>query len=303
MNINKLLSLIAVGGLCVGAVACSSDPENTTTMSIRVSNYIVPDNLAEEVSVQHDCSYNFRLDNIKGGITISTTDLNLNGSTVGFTSNEMPFVRYGYQGGWSLDFAKGNAHLSNGMELTGLYGYVTSMVNYMSPVGDPFTNLTPNPMVVAQYHVGDFTVRTFSPNSYFTGKTTTDFQKPGDSGVTEFSTTEAVYRVNFAKDMKTANVVIYNVRFAESAPALKAVILKNLPVELTREGYLISGKDIVPEMQEGTQATPNPERTFTSFNIKSSADLTKIDCEYVVAEKYHGKFSGIYCDHFVVSSN
>lgn len=303
MNINKLLSLIAVGGLCVGAVGCSSDPENTTTMSIRVSNYIVPDNLAEEVSVQHDCSYNLRLDNIKGGITISTTDLNLNGSTVGFTSNEMSFVRYGYQGGWSLDFAQGNAHLSNGMELSGLYGYVTSMVNYMSPVGDPFTNLTPNPMVVAQYHVGDFTVHTFSPNSYFTGKTTTDFQKPGDSGVTEFSTTDAVYRVNFAKDMKTANVVIYNVKFAENAPALKAVILKNLPVELTREGYLISGKDIVPEMQEGTQATPYPQRPFTSFNIKSSADLTKIDCEYVVAKIFHGKFSGIYCDHFVVSSN
>lgn len=303
MNINKLLSFMAIGCLCLGAVSCSNDPESITTMSIRVSNYIVPDNLAEEVSVQHDCTYNFRYDNIKGAVTVSTTDLSLNGSDVGFTSNEMPFVRYSYQGGWSLDFAKGSARLSNGMELTGLYGYVTSMVNYMSPVGDPFTNLTPNPMVVAQYHVGDFTVHTFSPNSYFTGKTTTDFQRAGQEGINEFSTTDAVYRVNFAKDMKTANVVIYNIKFAEAAPALKAVILKDLPVNLTRDGYIISGKDIVPEMQEGTQATPYPERTFTSFNIKSSADLTKIDCEYVVAETFHGKFSGIYCDHFVVSSN
>ncbi len=292
MNNKALLTVLSACGLLFGLASCSNEPESKTTMSSRVSNYFVPDDLNGEISVQHNCTYAMMFDNIKGEMTMSATSVEVPGTNgISFTTSPMRFTPYTFENNQSIDFYNGEAS-----EVEDINGYLTNMVFYLSPAYDPFTNITPNPMLVMSYKTDGYEVRTFSPNAYFSGETKTSYDM--GAGEQTYTTKDAMYRVNFAQDMTTANVVIYNAKFVESMKAIN-VILRDLPVTLTRDGYRISVSDVVPELMDGSVATPYPSRTFTSLEIKSSSDLTKIDCDYVVADVFKGQFSGFSCDRFV----
>lgn len=305
MNITKFkfIAAFALGCAMLSLGSCNeSDPVSKDTMQIRVSNYIVPSNPTKEVTVQNNCIYSMAFDNVNKTMILSTTDLALpDGSAVSFTSDKMTFENYRYQDSWSYDFHNGTASVAGGNNVDRLWGYVTNMTNSMSPVGDEFDNTIICPMLLASYRIGDYEVRTFSPNSYFSGETTTNFTMPnGAGGATEqiYKTSDAIYRVNFANDMKTVNVVIYNAKFSANMPAMQAIVLRSLPVELTRDGYRVNVTDVIPEMVEGGTYTPNPSKIFSKFTLESSADLNHITCDYVVANMFKGAFSGICYDYF-----
>lgn len=287
--------------MMLSLAACNEDVKNISTSTIKVSNYIIPDDTDGEITVQNNCTYNLRYDNVSSKMSLATPSLDLPGmQSLSLTSEEFKFERYGVGSEVSVNFRNGRGRLSNGMVVNDITGFETNMVNYQTNSGDPFLNFTPNPMLVISYKIGGYTVRTFSPNAYYTGKTETYFTMPGSENPTTFETEKCVYRVNFADDMKTANVVLYNAQFANGMPTMQAIILKSLPVKLTREGYVITAENIVPEMMEGGSATPFPSKTFDKIVVTSSEDLTRIKCEYLVAGMFHGVFDGISCDCFHV---
>lgn len=298
----KILTLgLFLGALSMGLSSCLGEPENISSFSINVSNMIIPNDPSKPVTVDVNCTYNLRLDGVKNKITVGTSTLSFDGSNnLSFNSSEMNCINYsvaslGFTGG---SFARGTANLSNGTKIEGINGLYTSMVFTYDVVGEPFMVVVSNPMLIMNYKTQDATVKTFSMNPFFKGKTTTTYNFKGEEQT--FTTDEAVYRVNFASDMKKANVLIYNIRFASQMPRpLQAVVLKDLPVTLTREGYIIEAADFVPEMLESGALTPNPSYKFDSFRlITTSSDLTEASCTYTVNGSFKGSFSGSYCGTF-----
>lgn len=279
--------------------SCNEELKSVSTNSITVSNYYIPDNTEEPITVQHGCTYNMVFDNVSSKMTFAATGIKLPGqSEQVMTSKEFKFDRLAYGSSETSLFHNGNATLGNGMPVSQITGYVTNMVNYEAISPDPFYNFTPNPMIVVSYRVGDYLVRTFARNAYFSGTTNTYFKMPGAESASTYTTKECTYRVNFSEDMKSANIMLYNVKFAENMKPIQAVILKSLPVALTREGYVIEGTDVVPEMMEAGEATPFPSKIFNNIQVKSTPDMRTIKCEYLVAGMFHGAFEGISCDYF-----
>ena len=301
MKFKFLGSLLMAALTGVTLTSCLGEPESETSFSIKVSNMIIPDDLGEEVKVTHNCIYNLRIDGVKNKIIVSTSSLSLNGnSNLSFTSNAMDGLVIAGFGSESGSFARGTAKLSNGQEVSSINGYYTSIVNYYEVTGDPFPVTSVRPMLVMNYRVGNSTVRTFCADSFFRGETTTSYSLGPNAPEKNFTTSDAVYRVKFAEDMKTASVVIYNVQFAEEMQKkLTAVVLKDLPVTLGHRGYIISGTDLVPEMLDDSGLTPMPRYTFDRISIESTdAQLTSIRCDYTVAGSFKGVFEGITVSKF-----
>lgn len=301
MTIKNITLGLLLGAMSMGLSSCLGDPENKSSFSVNVSNMIFPDNPAEEVSVDQNCTYNIALDGVNNTITIGTSTLSLDGkNNVSFTTNEMKGLvasvsSMGYQSG---SFANGQAHLSNGEEITRLGGYFTTVVASYAVAGDPFPITTSVPMLVMSYRTNNALIRTFSTDAFFQGQTKTTYAFGGQEQ--SFVTDEAVYRVKFSSDMKKANVVLYNIRFAsQMSRPLQAVVLKDVPVTLSCAGYTLEISDCIPEMLESGALTPYPSYTFDSFKLMSvSDDLTQISCEYVVNGSFKGSFSGRSCAAF-----
>lgn len=299
MKIRHIGGWLIASFLGMTLTSCLNEPTNETSFSIRVNNLIIPDDLADPVTFNQNCSYGLKVDAVKNRLTVSTTGLILNGSAQSFTSNDMDALVLSGYGHESASFARGTAKLSNGGEVTGINGYYTTMVNYYEIENDPFPVALVNPMLVMNYKVPGATVKTFSADSYFIGNTVTTYSL-GPDGEKSFTTGEAVYRVKFSSDMTKADVGIYNVQFAEEMKVkLKAVLLKGLPVTLTREGFRIQAADVTPEMLESGALTPVPRYVFNDILIETSnSDLTGIRCRYTVAGSFHGRFEGVSASKF-----
>lgn len=280
--------------------ACNEDVKSVSTETITVSNYIIPDDIDDDITVQHGCRYNFVFDNVSKKMTIATSDLKLPDSQeLSFTSKEFKFDLYTYENARSINFRNGQATLNNGAPVSDIRGHVTNIVNSMDYTG-AFVCPSNYYTVSASYKAGNYTVRTFLPKAYFTGLTTTTYptvDKEGNPIVGENKTKDCVYYVAFTEDMKYATVTLYNVQFADGMPTLQAIILPSLNVWLTRHGYEIAGVNIVPLMMEGGMTTPFPSKTFDIFSLKSSEDMREITCKYDVSKVFHGSFTGIYCDY------
>ncbi len=302
MSIKNLALGLSLGVISMGLSSCLGDPENLLSYSSTVSNYIIPNDPSKPIIVNPSCTYNLRVDGVKNKITINTSEFAPDGrNNLSFSTNEMDCLAVAGGGYVSGNFARGTARLSNGQEITKLYGYYTSAVyNYEVP-GDPFRPLLIPTMLVMSYETPDATVKTFSRDPFFRGETTTTYSFGGNSQT--YKTNDAVYRVHFANDMATADVIIYNIKFAAQMPqALQGVVMKNLPVSLERDGYKISVENIIPEMLESGALTPYPAYTFDKFVLKSSSeDLTQVTCQYTVkGGAFQGSFNGSSCASFKV---
>ncbi|MDE5842196.1 MAG: hypothetical protein K2H35_00485 [Muribaculaceae bacterium] len=300
-----------VGGLLMAAAAgmiltsCLGEPKNDYSFSIKVSNLIIPDDLNSEIQVSHGCTYSLKVDGVKNKIAVSTTTLAMNGSSnLTFASNPMDGLVLSGYGSESATFARGTAKLSNGKEVTDINGFYTSIVNYYELAGDPFPMAVVRPMLVMNYRVGDTTIYTFSPDSFFSGSTTTTYSLGEGAPEKHFTTKDAVYRVKFAENMKTATLVLYNIQFAEEMGVkLAAVVLKDLPVTLCKDGYVISAQNVVPEMFDDSGLTPMPRYIFNNIVVETpNPTLTDIKCDYTVAGAFKGVFEGQCVNKFEVSA-
>lgn len=297
MNFKTISLSILIGAMSMGLSSCLGDPENLTTFSTNLANLIVPDDPTLPVTADVNCTYSVRLDGVKNTVIVSTTDFAADGkNAASFSTNEMECLNASSSSFLYGTFLKGSAKLSTGGNVTDVHGYFTSSVFYCEVADDPFPAVYNKTMLVMGFKTPDATVRTFSMNPYFKGETTTTYNLQGEDKT--FKTNEAVYRVNFSNDMKTANVAMYNIRFAQEMPiTLLGVVIKNIPVKLTREGYVLEiTEDVIPEMIADGQLTPYPNYTFNKFRLATTnTELTEASCEYTVNQVFKGSFSGSSC--------
>lgn len=296
MKLNKLL----LATLCMGTFMAScnletDDEDNYMTGTYPCCNLVIPD---AGDAFATNATYNMAFYYISGNVSVSTSNLSLGYGNFAFTTNIMPCETKLYDvNGSTLDvttFGTGSADM-NGVLVQNLKGYVSSIVNGLS-TNDPVTPLykfTLRVPPVLSYKVNhDYTVKTFMPDAIYTGQTSISTMGSSDA---PFTSKDIKYRVVFANDLKTADVIFYNAKFAEMMPITINFVLKDLDVKYTKNGYTISGTNLVPYMLEGNSLTEYPNYTFTSFNFtNTSPDLTVGAADYVVMNRYAGSFQGYY---------
>lgn len=150
------------------------------------------------------------------------------------------------------------------------------------------------------YKVGTaLEVNTFWPDVTFCGATET--MVPGEG----INLSEDVrYRVVLQRDLNDAltgkaDVIMYNAVFAPGMPEI-TIVLKDLAVQWTQNGYRIAGDDIVPFMLMDGALIQNPSKVLDSFKFdvtKGSFNGVKTglvngSASYTVDGKYQGMFGG-----------
>lgn len=291
MKSNLLLVTALLGASAL--TSCSLDKDvNERTYSATLCQLVIPDDISKDVSFNNNITYNFTLDLSGNTINITSSDFVLEDRSGILTSGSM---KYNYVAGTASYVFKNGTGRFGTSEASGINGYLTSNTTVGSSVGI-------SQAFIVGYHANGATVKTYYPDVTFVGETKT-FYSMGAAGDQEASTKDASYRVTFAEDMKKATVIIYNIKFAPNMPKpLEAILLRDLNVSLGRDGYTISGTDVIPELKEGNGTTPFDKCPFESFTLRTvNEDLTKVKCDYVVSVgimgtpmEGRGEFNGIY---------
>lgn len=274
--------------------ACSKESDATQTFTYEVYNLatsIHPDETPAVSEGKYGMVYNIS----EGKVTVSTNYFllpgNLNGS---FLLNNIPFTSYTSATGQQIVLNADNPSMGGGsnVAITDFRCTVTNdYVVYPGAVPGVVGTTVFYSFPMMKYTVdGDYTVRTFLRDNTFLGSTTTSY--PAENGFATFENENIYYRVVMDVKARKADVVLYKAKFAEAAPEL-TMILKNLDLEFTNSGYVVSGKNIIPNVVEGAATTPNPKYPFNTFTLQTSNDnMTSVRCEYKVAGVFTGIFSG-----------
>lgn len=294
MKLNLILaSAILTAGFMT---SCSlDDAVSENTIPANISQLIIPDDPAKDVTVQKLCSYSLKMDEIAGTVVITSSDFSIGSTSGSLTTSPVKF-NYATNGIYYSYYFQ-NAHGKFGTnEVSDVTGFLTTLSTFGPQ----------QPVLVLGYHVDGYTVRTFALNTIFSGTTKTTYNM--GAGEKTYESEEPQFAISFSEDMTKATVTLLNIRFAEEMPkTLEAVILRDLPVTLDRNGYTISGSVDAPEVKEGSSTTPNPNYPFKSIIVKNAnPEMTEITCDYVVAfpvgggrtMDFLGEFKGNYADYY-----
>ena len=295
----KKLLLIPLAAL-LGLTACVSDNEEhlTNTLVIPVINLVTY--LENDHTTAGEGLYTIKLDisNQQGDITSS--GLNYAGIGMELSATNQKYITTGYDA--LFRNATGNVTGSTPMAMTQgkllvtpwyypeMTGYDLDYLKYDLPEY-PYNGVINN-ILVANYNIGNqYIVKTFQPDTFYTGTTGSLYDGQVASNV------DIVYRLVLNAASSTADLIMYNAKFSASPnePVKEAIIVKGLTVTYSENGITATGKEIVPDMVEGKASTPMPGYIVNEiqFQTVSRSDLL-IDCaiSFTIADKYKATFTG-----------
>lgn len=275
--------------LGMGLTSCnlnSDEGDNYQSFNYSVCNLVTP--LSGGNSFATFDTYNLVYYIYAGNVTVTSTSLSLGIGTTSFTTAPMPYTVQAYgtiQNYLEVTKFNGGQALGNGATISNLSGFTSQWLNFLPSETVPMikypVNYTPA-LVISYLAEYDYNVRTFSPDAIYGGSTSVSIV---GAPMPPYTSDGVYYRVIFHNDLKQADVIFYNAKFAEMMPALNFVV-RNLDVVYNRSGYSIqipAGQYIVPEMQSGQSGTllPFEKYRFTSFNlVPTSTDLTNAMITY-----------------------
>lgn len=304
----KLTFIAGCAALLLPLVSCNEEKADFTyNKQYLTSNLFTPRNTSAEPFVT-SCFYLFDFVGTKS-VSVSSTNLMFEGMNHVMSVSDVPIKVQRYTDGDLIILNKASGQVDAGMQQITNFNCRISGLFYRKQSSQPTVSNTfadYHPFVIATYNIGTaYSVATFQPDVTYRGVTTTTFEYQGQNQV--YKTKSGHYRVVMDLDKLTADVVLYNVKFAEQAPAL-ILILKDLKINLERGGYVIEGTNFNPNQSDGNILTPNDSFPFESFKLRTtSEDLTNVSIEYTVRNKamedklgngtkvyYYGSFTGSY---------
>lgn len=281
---------------CIG----DDEPKTVTKMTIRTANHVVPE--VGEPFIMANVLYEFEFEHNHSTAVMKVEDMALNTQTkLSFESEPVKFTLGNFTQGTIYRFEVDQINtLANGvysrecqiedldcMLTTAYYAPSEMFQQSAAPLGT---------LVVMNYEIGDmYEVTTFPVSAFYSGRTQTQYTTKEGVAKT-YSSNSALYGVNMNLATKKADIIIYDAQFAEEMPMKLTMALKNLDIELTREGYVIKGKNIVPLV--GDDAIEYPRFAFDELVMVCEDDaLTQVNINFTVAGQYKGSFTGSYVLH------
>lgn len=311
--------LLSSAGILLSSCTMGSG-ENSRTVGYATCNMVIPTNGGEPLLSYG--SYVFSFDFNAATASVSTNSLIIDNKTYSFTTDPVKYTDFGYRQvipGLSGVVGNGSMDIKDATFMTAIPEipenfnptrvFTPTMKDDKGTVSYlPGTIYHPNIqsvglMVVANYTMGnEYTVRTFTPDVFYTGDTSTRYQVDGAPQMSQ--TKNIVYRIIMDIEKKKAALVMYNAKFSNSPnePEKAAIYVPDLDVKFTSGGYEITGTDIVPYMYEGSLSLPDPDTytkyenfKFDSFRLATTDRwLSSVAVTYKVAGIYDGSFSGKY---------
>ncbi|MDE6679800.1 MAG: hypothetical protein K2J92_00425 [Muribaculaceae bacterium] len=296
MKTTKLMCAFAAAAMLTAATSCDkNDPESSYTVSYSIYNLYTPLS-GDQAAHVSTAAYQLRYDFINSTVEIGASDLIWNNSTYSFSTDAVRFTNGYYDdGGEVIEFKNAKASVS-GMTVD-MSGMLTNRKYYTTQSVPGITGgvlqYTQVPVIAFSYNIGDlYSVRTFNPEAYMGGTTLTTYEMNGETK--HYTNDKMLYRTIIDIQKMTADMVIYNARFAEEQPVeLLAIAVKDLKVEWTPNGYRMTGSDIIPEYLEANELQPLPRYIFNNISLVTTGDrMTDFTLDYEVAGQYKGNFTG-----------
>ena len=311
-----MMTLVALATF--GFVSCDKEVENNASFSSSTYNYVVHLDGEGEPVIKKGY-YTFVMDYETKKLSISTDMVDMGtDDDVKFTTNEIKYNTsvVNFNGGvgtviYGTELTPGTTtdgrELRNlRFELSPLY-YEPPTITYTkddtSPLPQP--DLTYRKRTTGRngeapkmlYQIGeDYMVYTFWPDLYYNGVTKTSVM--GDDNST-FESQDVGYRLKFDIAKKKATVVLYNVQFNPQMPKMECLILPDLDVEFTNNGYIVDAHNVVPLYIENMKIMENPRFPFTTFRFVAETNMVEGTCEFTVAGRFYGSFIGKYMEFIV----
>lgn len=285
----KKIIICAAAALAVSLVSCK-EGENYGTYPVVSANYIV-DLETGECSASLS-NYKFYINYTQSVGSLSCDNLLINNVTYNLTTTETPSATTLY--GIDLKNLKGSAKGSSSYEFVSNKCTFTTGFYLATPSGTKLPQAFSDDFLAANYRLGDkYWVRTFNPGGYYVGTTYTTY--PGAEGVETAQSTSISYGLvlNFVEN--TADLYIYNAKFSNNPnePDNKNILVGNLSMELTYNGIVISGEDVVPGLYEGGDWTDYPAFSFNKILVELvGEEMTTVQVNYTVAGRFTGAFTG-----------
>lgn len=299
----KILFAAAVAAMSLGMTSCNDDNDDITTLNIPMTSYNLVSATDGSGCAVSLCNYLVIMTYPDNLLTLGSENVKTTGTSAlyfqtGKLSTQAKSVQVDGKSCETLTFSALNAS-ENGSVVTNLDGMLTQAVYIPSDNEVPgYDILVPggtSHWLFAQYVLdGKWKIATFWPDLTYRGSTMTIF--PGQSE--PFTTDGISYRLVMQRNLDNsitdkADVIFYNAQFAPQAPALKAIVLKDLKLEFTPRGFRVSGTNVVPKvLMDGNVLTDNTRYTFDKFDMNSSGTMTTAAIDYTVAGIYRGSFSG-----------
>lgn len=294
----KQIYTVLASVACIASLtSCLKDGKEEYTRSFPTKPINIITNLEDgSTTVSTGGTYQFDLNYTELTGTISTSNLIVNNNSWNFSTPSSRFLSYNYSN--ALFFNPGG-YINNNTDLPILnstflgtpYFYVNT--NY---AGD--YTYVPNYgyIIAASYMIGDkYLVRTFQEDTFFSGETVTSYPYQGE---TVTAKPEGItYRIHLDLENNKAVFIIYNAKFSgvPAEPVKEVIIVEGLDVEYSKDGIVITGENLVPEIGEANATTPYPSYIFNSIRFETTDDLlTECKISYKVAGIYNGEFTGKY---------
>lgn len=279
----------------LATTSCDTDVDDTTTTLNydQVLNYVTPLD-GQTTPFITDAKYSYFFNLSKGTASVTMDGLSIDNVKYSFSTDTVGFTQYSYAlsgSGYSfinrIPGVKGNVNRDAMLPVSGfncdMVGAGLYYWKWDTVLGiDNPTLSSDGTMIVMKYNIGnEYSIKTVQPDAFFCGTTNTYV----GAGQQAFESTSIMYRVKLNKDKgyKTADVIIYNAKFSENAPALTAVVLEDLEVKFSAGTYTIEGADLIPKCPDGAVLLEQPNYPFEQFSMDIyGEDLTQAVINYKV---------------------
>lgn len=299
MKINSLLFGLLTASISFSSCNLDSDEDdNYMNNQYACCNLVVP---TKGDPFATRANYTMSLYYTDGTISVATNNLSLGNGNKSFTTHTMPCdTKYYVFNGQNLDVTSFSGGFANNGEIVvqNVSGYLSSIFNVLG-TNDPIHpeyKFVPQIPVIMSYNVNNaYTVKTFMADAIYTGNTRISTAAAPSA---PFETDAIRYRVVFDYDLKKADIIFYNAKFAERMPVTINFIVEDLDVTFNNNGYVLSGRNLTPQLYEGNAWTPAPNYKFVNFEFMNTSDnLTMANATYTVEmgqAQYQGDFQGYY---------
>ena len=299
-----LKKILLFASLPLVLVSCKGEesdiPSNGVKKEYYLSYLLTSLDGSEQPTAFYNVPFTFKYEYDNNTITVGSSRLEVNGNKkISFDSDAVKFTSTNYENGSSaMEFSVAEIYSKvNGVaDASGNISDLNCLLtnNYYCPDEWRFNDRFPlGDMIIMNAVVGEkYKLRTFPLLSCFSGSTTTSFSMGGQEQ--QYNSESGLFAVSINPANNTAEVGLYNVKFAAQMPQL-TMFLKDLKVEYTNEGYVVSApaEGVVPVV--GNDQIPYPDYIFNTFNLVCSGDnLASIDVDFTVAGRFGGEFQGTY---------
>ncbi len=301
-NLLKWGMALMLPALALTSCSSKNDEVRTTRVTFMLLNHVTPVT-TDEAPFITEGSYGIFFNLTERTMNVSTSSLEIDGSKHSLGTQKFGFTAQGYTnstGGYgevySFRAPEGNVAETGSAPVTGMQGKVTPFFYYNTQVQVPgyTSTFSVAPHLAMSYNYdAKYHVTTMYGDSFYSGTLQTTYADKEGQQQTYAPKDPFLYRLVIDAKNSKADVIMYDAVFAEGMPKLTAVIVKGLTLKVTRGGFVAEGKNIVPDLVEGAQATPLPPFVFNDITVaSSSSDLTSATFTFSVAGKYSGKFTG-----------